>query len=245
MQSAPHSDPVGFETLEIFSEAPAINHWLFEKIIGLTRGEILEIGSGIGNISSFLLAERSLVYLSDLRQEYCQSLQKKFNNHPHLRGIYLLDLSLPDFGIRYSDLLEKFDTVIVLNVVEHIKDDQGAIVNARSLLRAGGRLVVLVPAIPSLYNSLDRHLGHYRRYSKIQLRELIERADLKFGGCRYFNAAAIPGWWFSGSLLKEEVVTPAKLKFFNRLVPLFKILDRLISPFTGISLIVSGIKNIN
>jgi 2-polyprenyl-3-methyl-5-hydroxy-6-metoxy-1,4-benzoquinol methylase len=245
MRSDVHSDPAGLETLEIFSGAPEVNRWLFDKINGFLRGEILEIGSGIGNISGFLLSEQSAVYLSDLRQEYCLRLEKKFHSHPHLRGIYHLDLSLPDFKTRYSDLLETFDTVITLNVVEHIQDDQSAIENAKTLLRIGGKLIVLVPAIPGLYNSLDRHLGHFRRYTKTELRELIEKTGLKFGGCRYFNAAAIPGWWYSGSLLKEKIVTPSKLRFFNRMVPLFRIIDPLLSPFTGISLITSGIKNIN
>ncbi len=240
-----HSDPAGLATLEIFSEAPAVNRWLFEKVNRFLQGEILEIGSGIGNISGFLLTEQPAVYLSDLRPEYCQRLEEKFHGHPHLRRIFQLDLSLPDFITRYSALLGKFDIVIALNVIEHIKDDQTAIENAKTLLRIGGKLVVLVPAIPGLYNSLDRHLGHFRRYTKIELRDLIEKAGLKFGGCRYFNAVAIPGWWYSGRLLKEEIVTLSKLRFFNRMVPLFKIIDRLLSPFTGISLITSGIKNIN
>src|SRR5450631_2670376 len=209
MRSEAHSDHAGLETLEVFSGAPEVNRWLFEKINGFLQGEILEIGSGIGNISGFLLSEQPSVYLSDLRQEYCLRLENKFHGHPHLRGIYQLDLSLTDFKSRYSDLLETFDTVIALNVIEHIKDDQTAIENAKTLLRIGGKLVVLVPAIPRLYNTLDRHLGHFRRYTKTELRELIEKAGLKFGGCRYFNAAAIPVWWYSGSLLKDEIVTPS------------------------------------
>jgi SAM-dependent methyltransferase len=245
MRSDVYSDLTGLETLEIFSGASEINRWLFEKINGFLQGEILEIGSGIGNISGFLLSEHPSVYLSDVRQEYCLRLENKFHGHPHLRRIYQLNLAQPDFKNHYSDLLETFDTVIALNVVEHIQDDQTAIENATALLRIGGKLVVLVPAIPGLYNSLDRHLGHFRRYTKIELKKLLEQAGLKFGGCRFFNAAAIPGWWCAGSLLKEEIVTPSKLRLFNRLVPFFKIIDPLLSPFTGISLITSGIKNIN
>jgi SAM-dependent methyltransferase len=242
MQSANHSDPAGFETLEIFSKAPSLNRWLFDKVINEAHGKILEIGSGIGNISGLLLHERSSVYLSDIRQEYCDILEKKFHGHKHLCGIFLLDLSIPDFNVRYADLLEKFDTVIALNVVEHIHDEQASFRNAKALLRSGGKLIVLVPAVPRLYNSIDRHLGHVRRYTKTELRKRFEEAGLKFEGHRYFNAAAIPGWWFSGSILKDEIVTEAKLRFFDRMVPLFKIFDKLASPFIGISLIASGIK---
>jgi hypothetical protein len=73
----------------------------------------------------------------------------------------------------------------------------------------------------------------------------FEQAGLKFGGSQYFNASAIPGWWVSGSLLKDEALTEGKLRFFDRMVPLFKVFDKLASPFVGISLIASGIKNIN
>jgi SAM-dependent methyltransferase len=245
MQSAVHSDPTGFETLQTFSQAPAFNHWLYDKISSSAHGKILEIGSGIGNISEFLLAEQSSVYLSDIREEYCQVLEEKFSGHKHLGGIYLLDLTKPDFPAQYPDLLEKFDTVIALNVIEHIRDERAAIWNAKALLVNGGRLIVLVPAIPSLYNSLDRHLGHFRRYTKTALKKCFEQADLKFGGSEYFNASAIPGWWISGSLLKDDTITQGKLRFFNRMVPIFKFFDKMASPFLGISLIASGIKNKN
>jgi SAM-dependent methyltransferase len=245
MQSGAYSDPVGFETLEIFSETAAINRWTFEKISGFVEGEILEIGSGIGNISKLLLENFKQVSLSDLRQEYCHSLEEKFGGNPNLKGIYQLDLSLPDFKTRYPHLLEKFDTVIALNVIEHIQDDQYAVENACALLGKRGRLIVLVPAIPGLYNSLDRHLGHYKRYSRRLLINLFAKAGLKVEECRYHNAAAIAGWWLDGSLLKKEKITPVKLRIFNRLVPLFKLVDKLATPMTGISLIISGTKNIN
>jgi SAM-dependent methyltransferase len=242
MSNSAHLDPVGFKTLETFSGAPAINRWLYEKINDGVNGRILEIGSGIGNISDFLLNDFSNVTLSDLRPEYCRILEKKFSGHPHLDGIYSLDLSLPDFKVKYAHLIEKFDTVIALNVIEHIADDLEAINNAKALLREGGRLVILVPALPVLYNSLDRELGHYRRYKKTELVKLFETAGLKNSRYRYFNAAAIMGWWVSGNLLQEKIISPSKLKTYNLLVPLFRILDTVVSPFFGISLISTSFK---
>jgi 2-polyprenyl-3-methyl-5-hydroxy-6-metoxy-1,4-benzoquinol methylase len=242
MSTGAHSDPVGFKTLETFSDAPAINRWLYSKINDEIQGRVLEIGSGIGNISEMLLKDFSSVTLSDLRSEYCQILEQKFPGHAHVQGIYTLDLSSPDFNTRYVQLLEKFDTVIALNVIEHISDDLAAINNAKSLLRDNGKLIILVPAFPLLFNSLDRELGHYRRYKKSQLKKLAEAAGLKNSKCIYFNAAAIMGWWVSGRLLKEKIISPSKLQFYNMLVPLFKILDVLVSPFFGISLISTSLK---
>jgi len=242
MSNGAHLDPVGLKTLETFSGAQAINRWLYEKIVSGVNGRILEIGSGIGNISDLLLNDFSNVTLSDLRPEYCQILEKKYSDHPHLDGIYSLDLALPDFKVKYAHLIEKFDTVIALNVIEHIADDLDAINNAKALLRERGRLIILVPALPALYNSLDRELGHHRRYKKNELAKLLETAGLKDSRYRYFNAAAILGWWISGNLLREKIITPSKLRLYNLLVPLFRILDIVVSPFFGISLISTSFK---
>ena len=243
MTTGTHSDPVGFETLEIFSRTSAINQWLYDEIKKFASGEILEIGSGIGNISAHLLKDQINVSLSDLRLEYCQLLQRKFVKDSHLRQVYVLDLAVADFKTKYFDMLEKFDTVIALNVIEHIENDSMAIQNAKSLLRSNGKLVILVPAGQSLFNSLDRELGHYKRYSKTRLKTLIRTAGFDISYCRYFNAAGILGWWLSGTVFRNKVITSSKLNLFNKLVPLFRILDWFVTPVTGVSLISVGIKN--
>jgi SAM-dependent methyltransferase len=245
MRPGAPSDPSGFETLEIFSKAPAVNRWLYERISGSLQGHILEIGSGIGNISTFLLKNWSAVSLSDLRPEYCGRVGNKFKGHPHLKGVYEIDLSSMDFSVKYADLMEKFDTVIALNVIEHIENDLLAIRNAKSLLRNHGKLIVLVPAGQWLYNSLDRELGHYKRYTKTGLKELMESAGFVVSHCHFFNAAAIPGWWISGNILKEKIISSSKLNLYNQLVPLFRITDWFISPFTGVSVISVGVKYLN
>ena len=245
MSKQTQSDPSGFETLEAFSYTHAFNHWLYQKISVYVQGKTLEIGSGIGNISAFLLKDQNQVSLSDLRPEYCQILHNKFGDNPHLEGVYQLDLSLKDFNPEYPELLEKFDTVIALNVIEHITDDLLAIRNARALLKNKGKLIILVPAGQWLYNSIDRELGHYRRYSKSGLNKLIETAGLEVTDCRYFNAAAIFGWWFSGNILHEKIISPSKLKLYNRMIPLFKVVDWFVTPFAGISVISAGMKKIN
>lgn len=245
MLPSAQSDPFGFETLEAFSRASAINRWLYEKISGYVQGKVLEIGSGIGNISTFILKNQPFVSLSDLRPEYCRLLEKKFSHDPHLKGVYELDLSDTNFESAHADLLGKFDTVIALNVIEHIEDDSLAIRNAGSLLGKEGKLIVLVPAGQWLYNQLDKELGHFKRYSKNGLNNLMKSAGFHIYDSRFFNAAAIWGWWFSGKILGEKTISPAKLDLFNRLVPLFRITDWFAAPFAGISVISVGIKKLN
>jgi 2-polyprenyl-3-methyl-5-hydroxy-6-metoxy-1,4-benzoquinol methylase len=243
MQKDTLSDPSGFETLDAISRADTFNRWQFDALNRSAQGQILEIGSGTGNISALLLENHSHVSLSDLRPEYCHLLQSKFSNNPHFKGVYELDLSINDFDLKYAELLEKFDTVIASNVIEHISPDTLAVRNAKALLRNGGRLIVLVPAGQWLYNSLDKELGHYKRYSKKKLKALLESAGLIVMNTRYFNAAAILGWWISGKVLKEKTVSASKMNLFNRLTPFFKITDWFIAPLVGISVISVGVKN--
>ena len=240
MRTAMQSDPSGFETLEAFSKATALNRWMYRKIRRFVQGEVLEVGSGIGNISTLLLNNHEAVFLSDLRSEYCQVLENKFSKDSHLRGIFELNLSVPDFALQYPELVNKFDTVIALNVIEHIADDSLAIRNAKSLLRNNGKLVVLVPAGQWLYNSLDKELGHFRRYSRACLNDLLKSCGLAVTDSFYFNAAAILGWWFSGKILKDKKISSSKLNVYDHLIPVFRITDWLVVPFTGISVISIG-----
>lgn len=132
------TDPVGLRTLELFSGTRQFNRWMYDQIAPFCKGHILEIGSGIGNISDFLLRDHEEVTLSDVKPVYCRRLEQTFGDRHSLRGIYPVDLAVPDVERFYPRLVGAFDTVIALNVVEHIEDHELAIRNARKLLKAGG-----------------------------------------------------------------------------------------------------------
>jgi len=238
------TDPSGWETLELFAEAPAFNRWLFDRIAPFCKGEVMEAGSGIGNISGLLLDHHFKLTVSDMRAEYCRLLTDKFGGNPNLQAVHQLDLSLLDFENRYPDLLNRFDTVIALNVVEHIKEDALAIRNAGKLLRNKGNLIILVPSGRYLYNRFDRELGHYRRYSGKAVSRLLSDAGLQVFYSRYFNSGGIAGWWFSGSVLKKKIIPGFQLRIFNRLVPFFRILDQCTAKVAGLSVIAVAAKQI-
>lgn len=234
-------DAAGQETLERFANAPAFNRWLYQSISRYCNGRILEIGSGIGNISSLLLADHKQVTLSDLRQPYCDKLQQRFGRHPHFEGALQLDIAPADLELHHPELLHQFDTVIALNVVEHIEDDASALGNCRKLLRDNGRLIILVPAYQFLYNTFDEELGHYKRYTRKELGDKMQAAGLDLVHTRYFNLAGIPGWWLTGSVMKKKVIPGVQLKIFNRLVPLFRLLDKLVLRQIGLSAIAVAV----
>jgi len=231
-------DHSGLETLELFANAPHFNKWLFENISPYCQGNILEIGSGIGNISKLLLQQNLPVTLSDLRKDYCEQLRLLFGQNRNLQNILQIDLSLPDFENVYAKLLHQFDTVIALNVVEHIEDDKLVINNCRKLLKPNGRVIILVPAFMKLYNSFDKELGHFRRYNKKNLGRLIQTQQLKIVMMEYFNCAGILGWWFTGSVLKKKIIPGNQLAIYEKMVPLFRLIDKLLMKRIGLSVIV-------
>ncbi|QEC41603.1 class I SAM-dependent methyltransferase [Pseudobacter ginsenosidimutans] len=237
-----HTDPAGLETLEQFAQAKQFNRWLYDAIAPWCRGEVLEVGSGIGNLSAFFLDHGLTLTATDLRKEYCHLLQKQFGNHPGLQQVVNLDLVAPDFNTRYSALSNSFDTVVALNVVEHIRNDDLAIAHCHQMLKPGGNAVILVPAYQWLYNPFDKELGHFKRYSAKRLSGLLERQGFEVTNTRYFNAAGIFGWWLSGSLLRKKIIPASQLKTFNKLVPLFRLIDQITFHRLGLSVIAIGRK---
>ena len=235
-------DPTGYETLEIISRATAFNRWMYDTIRPFLSGEILEIGSGIGNISEFLIRDGYSIALSDYNPAYCHMLRKKYASTPNVSNIFTIDLQHPDFYTVYRALQQKFDTIFLLNVIEHLADDQKAVEYCSFLLRPGGRLVMLAPAYPFLYSRLDKELGHFRRYRKKDFSRLLTERRFRVVHRQYFNVLGMLGWFLFGRLGGEKQLTAGKFSLFNKLVPLARWLDQLLLKKTGVSVVAAGEK---
>ena len=118
-------------------------------------------------------------------------------------------------------------------------EDIRSLVEMRGLLTRGGRLVLLVPALPALYGTMDRALGHHRRYKHDALAELLRATGYTVAHIEYFNLAGVPEWWFAGRVLRREMIPAGPLKLYDALVPLFR-LERLLPWRVGQSLIAIG-----
>lgn len=235
-------DEEGMETLEAIASAPRFNEWMYQTISKNLDGRIMEIGSGIGNISEQFIRNEQSIFLTDIRSNYCNYLRREFGKNPNVLGIDQVDIVDPDFDQKYKNLIGTFDGIFALNVVEHIKDDQMAIINCKKLLKKGGRMVILVPAYQFLYNGFDVALEHYKRYNRKELKALFNGADMKITNSQYFNMAGIAGWFVSGNILKKKVIPTGQMKLYNSLVPIFRIVDKIIMNNIGLSVIVEGIK---
>jgi len=227
-------DPVGIETLErLAAAAPRYNRWLIERVLPWVGRRVLEIGAGVGTMSAFL-TDRERVVLSDTNSGYLERLRARFADQPHVR---VVPLRLPATN---GDLVpERLDTIICLNVLEHVRDDEPSLATMFQLLQPGGRLVLLVPSLPAIYGTLDRALGHFRRYTPAELRRKYAAVGFRMRHLEYFNLAGIPGWWFTGRVLKRELIPTGSLRWYDALVPLFR-LERLLPWRLGQSLIAVG-----
>jgi len=235
-------DSSGASTLETISEAHKFNEWMYETIKPYCKGKVLEIGSGIGNISTFFIRDNYNIQLSDIRESYCSILEAKFNSYPNYLGAQIINLTNPDFENMYAEHLEQYDTVFALNVVEHIYDDALALENCSKLLRKNGNAVILVPSYQKLFNQFDLELGHYRRYNKRNLSKVFKKSNYQLLHKQYFNFVGILGWFFSGKILKKKTIPKGQMKLYNSLVPIVKIIDKLIGNSMGLSTIVVGKK---
>lgn len=230
-------DPVGIATLETMARARRYNAWQVDRLAPFLGRRVCEIGSGIGNISRLLAARRpELLVLTDQREEYLDRLREDFAARAEVR---VERLTLPDADATRRFAAWSLDTVVSLNVLEHIADDAGAVASMAGLLAPGGRLVLLVPAMPALYGSLDRGLGHARRYDRRGLLRLLEGAGLALEQVFYFNLVGTLGWWFNARVRPVPEIPRGQLALFDRMVPLLRAEDRVRLPF-GQSLIAVG-----
>lgn len=203
------------------------NRWLMSHFTTYFGRSILEIGSGQGALSK-LLPSKAIVVLSDVIPEYLAIL-KKFFTVPVLK----LDIEKE----APENLVGKMDTVFSSNVFEHIRDDRSALRNCYKLLENGGCLLFFVPARPEIYGRLDKEIGHYRRYTKKELRKKAELAGLKVEKIYYANLPGYFLWWGRG-LIKTTKGDLFFAKIFDSLIVPFLYLEKYLHPPFGQSLVL-------
>jgi glycosyltransferase involved in cell wall biosynthesis len=228
-------DP-GAKILDSLAGTKRFNRWMADTVRPLVGTRVLELGAGIGNMTQHLSRGRKIYVASDIDQEHIARLRVRFRGRPNLE-IRRCDLS---DAADFQPLLGSFDSVVCLNVVEHVEDDLGALRNIFSALKPGGRAIILVPQDQKAYGTLDEVLGHCRRYSEAQLRARMEEAGFKVERVLHFNRVTRPGWRFNGQVLKRRSFGRFQLKVFDTLVPLWRRIDRYF-PWPAVSLIVVGV----
>jgi SAM-dependent methyltransferase len=219
--------------LQNLSEAGAFTRWVLHEISPWLGQRVLEVGCGIGTYTAEMAVGSRKIVAMDMERAFVDEAARRLGQHPNVELICgdatRADLPNTDGAA--------FDTVVLLDVLEHIEDDVALLSRLRSRLRPGGQLILKVPAMPSLYSPMDEAIGHWRRYDRRGLTEVISRAGLEVARIWSFNAAAVPGWWWNGRVLKRRSPPQEQVALYNRLVPVLRPLDRLARLFCGISLL--------
>lgn len=210
-------------------QAPNYLRWISDLIAPYLGESVLELGAGVGSITELYVDGRRVV-ATDLSDECVAALRERF------RGATNVEVAQKDLR-QIGEDAERFDSIVMINVLEHIKDDVGTLKSLRSLLSSAGTVILYVPALNGLYGQWDRKVGHYRRYAKWRLHEIAREAGLRVVELRYVNMLAIPAW-FVFSRTDVERTTSASLSIWDRTgVPLGRALEERFRVPVGLNLL--------
>ena len=215
--------------LEAMSEAARYHRDILALFSPYLGERILEVGAGIGNISS-LLMERDPARLHALEPSprMFSLLSRRLRDVPNASAHQAL---LSDF-VAHPDVAG-VDSVLSVNVLEHVEDDAGELEMMRKVLRSGGHLCLWVPALPQLYSRFDRSLGHFRRYRKQDVQTKLEAARFQVVKVAYRDLVGMVAWFLACRLM-GQALTPGKVRLYDRLVmPVTEKLRHRIDPPVG------------
>ncbi len=220
-----------FSTL---AEAVNYRNAIISEFKAYLRGRVLEVGAGIGQTSETILL------LPDVQELVALEPERRFQDGFRAR---LPDIRL--IGGTTRDLTdgEIFDAAVMVNVLEHIEDDQDELARMRDILNPlHGHLCILVPARPEIFSKLDAHFGHFRRYTRAELREKMRHAGFDIVSLHYFNFIGYFAWWIRFKLMQCMTFDANQIRFFDRRIfPMVHALEScLMRPPVGQSLIAVG-----
>ncbi|HEY3323883.1 MAG TPA: bifunctional glycosyltransferase/class I SAM-dependent methyltransferase [Planctomycetota bacterium] len=232
-----YEEKCGHDILASISKAHRFNRWMADVVVRPYMGHrVLEIGAGIGNMTVQLLPrERYVASEPDpLHLDVLRSLATRSTNL-EARGI---DAEKAD---DFTELESRFDTVVCLNVLEHLKQPDAALKNMYASLEPGGRLIILVPQGPWLFGSLDKAVDHVQRYTPKSLSAAVTAAGFQVEKTFHFNRIGVPGWFLNGRIFKRTKMAKYQLKLYDSLVWLWRRMDWLL-PWHGLSIVAVATK---
>jgi glycosyltransferase involved in cell wall biosynthesis len=224
-------DKYGSHILARLARAPRFNLWIADTIRPYCGERVLEIGSGVGSLSRMLLPRLSYV-ASDINPFYLQALGNLQLNRPYLSATYCDVNDMTSFPTTSGG----FDTVVCVNVLEHVDNDRDALSNIKSVLSEEGRVLILVPYGPWNYGTLDQILGHQRRYTRESLACLASQSDFELNSILEFNRFGTLAWCLNGKLMRRHSFGLLQIWLLNLLTPLLRRVDRFL-PIAPLSLI--------
>ncbi len=232
-------DYQALDELKVMSRAVNYNKWIWQTIRPFIGKCIVEVGAGIGTFTDYL-ADSGMIYATDIAQNCIDALNHRFSGR---RNIAIEELDITNGADTDLWIDREVDTIICLNVLEHIEDDVAALKNMNSVLKTGGNIILMVPAFQCAYGTIDRLDGHFRRYSSRGLSSKISMAGLSPEKVRYFNSVGLFAWFYTNKIARNRATSESKVEIYDRhIVPWLSFLEGIIVPPFGQSLIAVGKK---
>jgi SAM-dependent methyltransferase len=225
--------------LDVMSLAPRYHDWILATILPFIGSRVVEVGCGMGSISS-ALQDRERLIVIDNDPVCCRRLHTRFDGHDNIR---VIEGDILDRHVVEDLAAERLDTVVCVNVLEHIAEDVAALRSMYDILQLGGRMIVFVPALPMLYGSIDTQVGHERRYRRRELRDKVASVGFRVERCRFFNSVGAASWFVAGRIRRQQEIRASDVRLYDRyFVPILSHAERVIPPPIGQSLMIVGRK---
>lgn len=226
--------------LEAMSVAANYHNWILDIFKPHLGRHLVEVGAGLGSFSELILGRHDCETLSlvEPSRDMCEQLRVRASQMPPIPRVDVYQGSFAEAaGLISAKHLP--DSVIYVNVLEHIEDDEGELAAIHNTLSAQGRVFIFVPALAWLYGAFDERVGHVRRYTKNDLEARLHRAGFKIVVSSYFDLAGVAPWWIKYRLLKSSKMQAEAVRFYDRyIVPSARRFEALIKPPIGKNLIV-------
>jgi SAM-dependent methyltransferase len=226
--AAAHTEDFEFAAL---AEARNYRRALISEFRTALKGEVIEVGAGIGQMTEHLLelseVHRTLAVEPDAG--FCAQYRTRLPGRELLEGTVA---ELPAQTV--------CDSILCINVLEHIDQDTAELTRYSKLLRPRhGALCLFVPARPEIYAPIDKDFGHFRRYTFSELRNKLIGSGFTIERLHYFNFVGYFAWWLNFCVLKKRLFEPQKVRAFDRMIfpAVHQFESRIVRPPFGQSLL--------
>jgi SAM-dependent methyltransferase len=225
--------------LEILATMSNYYGWIMDIFAPFVRGHVVEYGAGMGTISQQLVPLAERVTLVEPSPNLVEGLRAKFRDNPKIEVVAeSLEQHVRGVDVPMSN------TVVLVNVLEHIEDDRQALAALVRILRPGGYLLVFVPALQGLMSKLDLKFGHFRRYQRTDLVEKVAEAGGETQLCHYLDFIGILPWFVLNKVMGATAFHPRLISIHDKLVvPVSRTVERVIPPPIGKNIILVARKN--
>lgn len=214
--------------LEAMSFAVNYHRWILDEFRPYVGNHVVEVGAGTGNFSRLLLGESPRTLALVEPSAMFEHLQRNISAIDTETEIVLYNSIFRNVSAQIA-AKRRPDTVIYINVLEHIEDDSGELRTIHQTLAEGGRCLIFVPALQSLYGAFDREVGHFRRYEKKALEEKCQSAGFNVERSVYFDFAGIFPWFVRYRILRSNSLSAGAVNAYDRIaVPLARKLEPLL-----------------